>query len=132
MSDFNNINKQNPFRIPDDYFAKFNAEMMSRLPGKEQLLSKSLKKPLWKKVIPWSGVAAIFIGIVVTVGILSENNVTNGTNPKATAQPLSGTNSMQQGAGSQSLSVSTADAEEFYLFLEDEAVRSAYNDNFNN
>jgi hypothetical protein len=62
---------KNPFKVPDNYFAQFNEEIMSRLPEKEIVALRPV--PLWDKVKPWVYLAAMFLGIYITVNFLTRN-----------------------------------------------------------
>lgn len=69
----NNLDKKtNPFKVPENYFENFKTEMMDKLPEK-----KAIKVvPLWKKVLPWASVAAVFIGVVSYMGFFNRPSST--------------------------------------------------------
>lgn len=98
---------KNPFKVPENYFENFNREIMENLPAKE---NKAKIIPLWKKVLPWTAAAAIFCGVLFTTGVLEKSSKTDLTNPNVTV--------------SQNLSSSLED--DYFLFLEDEVVKSQY------
>ncbi|NLX67735.1 MAG: hypothetical protein GXZ19_13405, partial [Bacteroidales bacterium] len=50
----------NPFKVPDNYFAQFNEEIMNRLPEKEIVVPEPVS--IWDKVKPWVYLAAMFVG----------------------------------------------------------------------
>lgn len=95
---------KNPFKVPENYFENFNSSIMEKLPAKE---NKAKIVPLWKKVLPWTAAAAIFCGVLFTTGVLKKSNPAD---PNA--------------AISSNLSSSLED--DYYLFLEDEVVKSQY------
>ncbi|MBK5721616.1 hypothetical protein JGH11_12115 [Dysgonomonas sp. Marseille-P4677] len=96
--------KKNPFKVPENYFENFNAEIMSKLPEKQ--IQKRKIVPLWKKVVPWTAAAAVFCGVIFSTGILN----------KTTSDPVPVTSS----------ALASSEEEDYYLFLEDEVVRSQY------
>lgn len=68
MKTLNNSDKKvNPFKVPENYFENFKMDMMDKLPEKRQ--TKTI--PLWRKVLPWTAVAAVFSGIMYFSGILN-------------------------------------------------------------
>lgn len=68
-SKLNEIDKtKNPFKVPENYFETLNEEIMSRLPEKEFVAAPPVT--MWEKVKPWVYLAAMFIGIYVTVDFL--------------------------------------------------------------
>lgn len=99
--------KKNPFEVPENYFENFNAEIMSKLPEKQ--LEKTKIVPLWKKVMPWTAAAAVFCGVIFSTGILDKST---------TADPVSIASS----------AFASSDEEDYYAFLEDEVVKSRYNE----
>ncbi|MDH6356093.1 negative regulator of sigma E activity [Dysgonomonas sp. PH5-45] len=111
MTSLNNINKNNPFKVPENYFEDFSKEIMSQLPEKE---TRNKVVPLWKKVVPWAAVAAMFVGIISTVGIFNNNSGLNPTSPKDATQ--------------QQAMLSETDEEDFYKYIQDEAAESIYID----
>jgi len=44
------VNRENPFKVPENYFARFNEEIMYRLPEKEFVPPR--KVSLWEKARP--------------------------------------------------------------------------------
>lgn len=102
-------NKKNPFTVPEAYFESFNASIMDKLPEKQTKVVKIV--PLWKKVLPWTAVAAVFAGVIFSTGILnqiaSDNKFVVKDIKEATSHSLE---------------------DDFYLFLQDEATSSAYSD----
>lgn len=100
--------KKSPFKVPDNYFENFNAEIMGKLPEKE--IEKRKIVPLWKKVLPWTAAAAVFCGVIFSTGIL---------NQKTTAEPEPVVASAM---------ASSSEEEDYYLFLEDEVAKAKYRD----
>ncbi|WP_165020556.1 MULTISPECIES: hypothetical protein [unclassified Dysgonomonas] len=108
-------NKANPFRVPENYFENFNASIMDKLPEKERKVAKIV--PLWKKVLPWTAIAAVFAGVIFSTGIIDHQSMPNDM----------GTKDIKDMTSSAS-SISSVDEEDFYLFLQEEAMSSAYDD----
>ncbi|NDV79128.1 hypothetical protein [Dysgonomonas sp. 511] len=111
----NDIDKnKNPFKVPENYFRDFNLEIMDKLPAKEE---RRKVVPLWKKLAPWTAVAAAFIGVLFLTGVF---DATSTTSPDiAAAQPDS--------VISQGMAYSD-DEEYYYAFLEEEVTRARYKD----
>ena len=62
------VGTQNPFRVPEHYFEDFTQELMNKLPEKEPM--QYLPEPtLWQRVKPWVYMAAMFVGIMLSVRI---------------------------------------------------------------
>lgn len=60
---------ENPFTVPENYFDKFNNELMEKLPEKAPILpAKEIS--LWDRVKPWVYMAAMFCGLMLSVRIL--------------------------------------------------------------
>lgn len=105
----NNIDKKNPFKVPENYFRDFNADMISKLPEKEP---KAKVVPLWSRVSKWVAVAAAVV-VISVVGI-------NYADTNSTANMDNQTNTLDD-----KLALLQND---YYLFLEDEANQSIYNE----
>lgn len=103
----NNIEKNNPFKVPENYFQDFNNEIMSNLPEK-----KKLKKtvPLWRSVGKWVASAAVITGFAV-LGTNYLDNYSSNINSFSTDKNI---NSADNSASIEN---------DYYLFLEDEAAR---------
>ncbi len=100
---------KNPFKVPENYFENFNREIMENLPPKE---NKAKIIPLWKKVLPWTAAAAIFCGVLFTTGVLEKSSKADSANTNVNI--------------SSNLSSSLED--DYFLFLEDEVVKSQYDE----
>lgn len=122
MSELNNIKRENPFKVPENYFEQFNAGIMEQLPKKESHQRESIR-PLWKKVVSWSAVAAVAAGVIVTIGVFNHGQSSAETNLTSSSANIIDSNGP--------MLASTADVEDFYMFLEDEAVHESYYDSFN-
>lgn len=115
---------KHPFKVPENYFAQFNAEIMDRLPEKEIVIPEPIS--LWDKVKPWVYMAAMFIGFYFTINMLMKTPASNeAANDQITSQ--------------QTLSLSSSDSknywtniqiteEEFYEYLEEQLIDDSYFD----
>lgn len=112
----NNFDKnKNPFKVPENYFENFNSKMMEQLPEKEENKAKIV--PLWKKVLPWTAVAAALFGILFSVGLFDKTDVSPD---KVLAE--------QKKDNIETLDayLDEDDVEDYYLFLQDEVRKSQY------
>lgn len=106
-----NLNKnKNPFKVPENYFQDFNAEIMGKLPEKESITAKRV--PLWKKVVPWTAVAAAFVGVLFLTGIFDRGTAVDPTN--VISQSTDQTDNL------------VVEEDIYYAFLEDEIVKARY------
>ena len=114
---------ENPFKVPENYFALLNEEIMSRLPEKEYVAPPPVT--LWDKVKPWVYLAAMFIGIYITV-----NYLTRDTDKKQLITEQSATNEIISESETVDNYWSTVNVteEEFYQFLEEQVVEDGYYD----
>lgn len=110
----NNMDKNTPFRVPENYFQNLNAEIISKLPEKEK---KKKIVPLWRSITQWSAVAAVIVG-VTAVGINQLNQSSDAIISDTQTEIMS---SSEQLASTQN---------DYYLFLEDEAAQMIYKDSF--
>ena len=113
---------KNPFKVPDNYFARFNEEIMSRLPEKEYVVPRRV--PLWDKVKPWVYMAAMFLGIYFTVNFLTRNADKEQVTAEQSASAIQSDTSPVENYWS---TVHITE-EEFYQFLEEQVVEDGYYD----
>jgi hypothetical protein len=113
----------NPFKVPENYFAQFNNDIMGKLPEKEFFAPKPI--PLWDKVKPWVYLAAMFIGMYVTINFL----ITKGDNLGNDSQAIVSEQLSVSSNGSENYwSTVQMSEEEFYQYLEDQLVDEVYFD----
>lgn len=55
--------KDNPFKVPNGYFEDFSAKVMARLPDYPVAQEKPLNLSVWKRIMPYVALAAMFAGI---------------------------------------------------------------------
>lgn len=111
----NSTKQKDLFKVPENYFENFNARIMDELPEKKT--GKIV--PLWKRVLPWTAVAAVACGVIFSVGILNQKN-------DAIAE-----HSTTKGAGyeaNKNITATSTEEEDFYRFMEEEATMSSYRD----
>ncbi len=115
------IEKRNPFTVPENYFANFNQEIMNRLPEKEIVIPK--KVTMWDKAKPWVYMAAMFMGIFFTIQFLTKN--INNQQPTAQQNAVSIQSSQFTDDYWSTVQISE---EEFYQYLEDQLMEEGYYD----
>lgn len=81
------IDKKNPFKVPENYFVQFNESIMAKLPEKE--IPQVRKVTLWEKSKPWVYMAAMFLGLFFTVRLLTINTDTTSSLDNPTAISIS-------------------------------------------
>ncbi|MBD8347447.1 MULTISPECIES: hypothetical protein [unclassified Dysgonomonas] len=108
----NNIEKNSPFRVPENYFQNFNEEIMNNLPEK-----KKQKKivPLWRSVGKWVAAAAVVTGIAILGTNYMENHSPDISN-FAKENYISGDDNL------------ASFENDYYQFLEDDATQLVYKD----
>ncbi len=117
----NEIDKSNPFTVPENYFARFNEEIMNRLPEKE--IAKPKTVSMWDKAKPWIYMAAMFVGIFFAIQLLTKNSINqqqDSANQIATIQSTQSTDDYW--------SKVQISEEEFYQYLEEQLVKDGYYD----
>jgi hypothetical protein len=96
--------RKNPFVVPDNFFEKFNEEIMATLPQKQP---RKVKFSIKKYVLPWVAAAAVMSGVVFTL----KDNILSS--PKAeTEKP----------ASVDGVNFVSSEDRDFYLYLQDDAA----------
>ncbi|SFL39220.1 hypothetical protein [Proteiniphilum acetatigenes] len=115
---------ENPFKVPENYFAQFNEEIMNRLPEKEIVAPEPVS--LWDRAKPWVYLAAMFVGLYITINFLMKapGNDNLAENQVATQQTLSGL----PGNTDNYWSTVQITEEEFYQYLEEQLIEDSYFD----
>ncbi len=73
------INKDIPFKVPENYFSQFNESIMAKLPEKEVKIVEPVT--LWEKSKTWMYMAAMFFGLFFTIKVLvTSTDTSNQTN----------------------------------------------------
>lgn len=108
--------KRIPFKVPDNYFARLNEEIMNHLPEKEIVPPRTVS--LWEKVKPWVYMAAMFVGLYITIQFLTRQ-ADNGN--------VASRQSVVQNQESYWSTVQVTE-EEFYKYLEEQLVEEGYFD----
>lgn len=105
-------NKKNPFTVPENYFEGLTKSVMDNLPAREVEVKKV---PLWRKALPWTGVAAVVAVVAIAIG-------TFGDMPQTTMA--------ENGEGEEMVrheqNMVYNEVEDYFLFLEDEAIEAEY------
>lgn len=108
---------KSPFKVPENYFEDLTKNVMNNLPQKEV---KEVKKvQLWKKILPWTGVAAALVAIALSIGVFK------GV-PSDHAQGNNGKDEKVSYTTQQQLAYS--EIQDYILFLEEEADEAEYVD----
>ncbi|MCW1735713.1 hypothetical protein [Anaerorudis cellulosivorans] len=117
------INKTDPFKVPDHYFEQFNKEIMKRLPPIKTPEFQPV--PLREKVRPWIYMAAMFVGLFIIIQFLTKNAGNQSTRSSATYD-----SGMQSATIPSDKYWSTVEIseEEFYQYLEDQLSEDEYYD----
>jgi hypothetical protein len=126
---FNNLeeidNTKNPFKVPENYFAQFNEEIMNLLPEKEVVSPRQM--PLWGRVKPWVYLAAMFVGLYITINYLTK--IGESDNAAATNQTAQSQQALTGVPDTENYwSTVQITEEEFYLYLEEQLVNDGYFD----
>ncbi|MDR2691630.1 MAG: hypothetical protein LBB73_04935 [Dysgonamonadaceae bacterium] len=107
------IDKTDPFKIPEDYFENFIADIMSKLPDRPVEQAKTIG--LWEKVQPWIYMAAMFAGIALMIELF--------------VKKPDGRQERESIYASEGLNLNSAnDIEDFYRYYEDELIQTVYDD----
>ena len=115
------VDKGNPFTVPEDYFVKFKEEIMNRLPEKEYTPPQTVT--LWDRVKPWVYMAAMFVGLYITINFLTKNSEEG-----LSAQQESETVITTDVPADSYWSTVHITEEEFYQYLEEQLVADGYYD----
>lgn len=115
---------KNPFKVPENYFAQFNEEIMNHLPEKEIIVPEPVS--MWDRAKPWVYLAAMFIGLYVTINFLMK---TPG-NDNTTENRLANQQTFPASADNTENYWSTVQIteEEFYQYLEEQLIDDSYFD----
>ena len=70
MNKLSEIDKSNPFTVPEDYFSRLNEQIMNCLPEKEAI--EPQKVTMWDRVKPWIYMAAMFLGFFFAIHLTKE------------------------------------------------------------
>ncbi len=113
--------KENPFKIPENYFEDFTERMMSQLPDKEFKMSE--KVTMWQKVKPLVYMAAMFIGMFFTIQLFVNKSTNN--NQSQSTKFVDIDKHLQNDKYWNTVQVSE---EEFYKYIEDQLAEDGYYD----
>ncbi len=117
------IDKTNPFKVPEDYFSKFNEEIMDLLPEKEFVAPQTVT--MWDRVKPWVYMAAMFVGLYFTINFLMKsgrdaNDINIQTVVQQTPEDFTNTDNYW--------STVQITEEEFYRYIEEQLIDDGYFD----
>ncbi|MDR1743244.1 MAG: hypothetical protein LBR48_05410 [Dysgonamonadaceae bacterium] len=121
MNKLDDIKKKNPFTVPENYFADFNANIMARLPEKEARNTPK-KISMWGKSHPWIYAAAMIAGIVLIITVATKKPAVEPQHlATASSQSAKAVNSSDTYWSNVSIS-----EDEFYQYLEDQLTDDGY------
>ncbi|MDR1809920.1 MAG: hypothetical protein LBR34_05905 [Prevotella sp.] len=109
----NDIDKKNPFKVPENYFTDFHAAMMSRIA--REPAAKIV--PLWRKPSSWAAVAAAVVGVILLASIFNSANTDLQTAKSDADTAL---------IDDKTLASNTSNDEDFYLYLENQVAQQSY------
>jgi hypothetical protein len=101
-----NMNREEPFKVPEGYFERLTDQIMSQLP--ERVEKDYSRTSLWKHIEPWIYMAAMFVGIALMLNLFVKPN-----------RSLSQLNL-----------ASSAEIEDFYQYYEEQGLTSIYDEAF--
>ena len=121
INNINDISNKNPFTVPENYFARFNNEIMSRLPEKEITAPKTVS--MWDRAKPWVYMAAMFMGLFFSIQVLTKNGANRQREAANQAASIQSQHLIDEYWSTVKIS-----EEEFYQYLEDQVVKDGYYD----
>jgi hypothetical protein len=101
ISNLEEIRKTNPFKVPEGYFEKLTANILSQLP--EKVEKEAWMPSFWERMQPWIYMAAMFVGIMLMVRLFV------GTPPSLDLN-------------------SSADIDAFYQYYEEQLTNNIYHE----
>jgi hypothetical protein len=107
------IEKKDPFKIPENYFENFVADIMSKLPDRPVEQPKVIS--LWERVQPWIYMAAMFAGIALIINLFADK-----PDDRQERESIYASNGLNLN--------SLNDIEDFYRYYEDELIKVVYDD----
>lgn len=69
------IGKENPFKVPEDYFENVVSEIMKQLPEAEA--QESVEITMWERVKPWVYMVAMFCGLMFGLRVMMMDKPVN-------------------------------------------------------
>ncbi|WP_294079713.1 hypothetical protein [Proteiniphilum sp. UBA5384] len=115
---------KSPFKVPENYFAQFNEEIMNRLPEREIVIPEPVS--MWDKAKPWVYLAAMFIGLYITINFLVKTP--DGDNLVENHVAVRKTFSESNVYIDNYWSTVQITEEEFYQYLEEQLMEDSYFD----
>lgn len=64
--------KENPFKVPENYFKTLVPEIMDKLPEKEK--PEVVEISMWERVKPWVYMVAMFCGLMFSLRVIVGDN----------------------------------------------------------
>lgn len=114
---------KNPFKVPENYFAQFNEEIMNRLPEKE--FAAPVTVTLWDRVKPWVYMAAMFIGLYLTINYVFNYNKGDSSVKALVVAEQAAPVAINANGYWSTVNITE---EEFYEYLEEQLIEDSYYD----
>lgn len=121
MNKLDELEKRNPFTVPDGYFLTLNDEIMNRLPEKERIVAR--KVTMWKRTQPWLYMAAMFLGAFFIIQSIQNQSGAKRAKPEEEIAAINYTQLNDNYWSNVQIS-----EEEFYEYLEEQLVSDGYYD----
>ncbi|WP_300727738.1 hypothetical protein [uncultured Bacteroides sp.] len=78
---------KNPYKVPEGYFSEFADKLMEQLPEKE--VTETPKISAWTRMKPWVYMAAMFVGLMFTVRMVTGFKGHNGNQTNVNIEAIS-------------------------------------------
>lgn len=107
------VGKENPFKVPEDYFDDFTTQLMDKLPeNSETIENRPVTK--WVKMKPYIYMAAMFIGAVLMVKAI---HLVEGDRSAKSQKSVVSTELTQDKYIDETVDASRLDGYQLYTFL---------------
>lgn len=107
------VGKENPFKVPEDYFDDFTTQLMDKLPeNSETIENRPVTK--WVKMKPYVYMAAMFIGAVLMVKAI---HLVEGDRSAKSQKSVVSTELTQDKYIDETVDASRLDGYQLYTFL---------------
>ncbi|NLI37197.1 MAG: hypothetical protein GX416_11910 [Bacteroidales bacterium] len=115
------VGKENPFKVPEDYFDDFTTLLMDKLPEAPEAI-ENMPVTKWVKIKPYVYMAAMFIGAVLMVKAI---HLVEGDQSAKSQKSGVSTELTQDKYIDETVDASRLDGYQLYTFLSDANEESA-------
>lgn len=109
------VGKENPFKVPEDYFDDFTTQLMDKLPEAPEAI-ENMPVTKWVKIKPYVYMAAMFIGAVLMVKAI---HLVEGDQSAKSQKSGVSTELTQDKYIDETVDASRLDGYQLYTFLSD-------------